>query len=110
MTFKGYDLLNNGKEFMKRYRLESGKIIKGYIRWFHPINVGDYLFRLHQAHLPEDKEFRDAITWANANGYRYVYSIEYKELPLFSHDLIKVYDFSNERYFIKKDWERNHEI
>lgn len=95
---------------MERYRLESGKIIKGYIRWFHAINVGDYLFRLHQAHLPEDKKFRDAITWANANGYRYVYSIEYKELPLFSHNLIKVYDFSNERYFIKKDWEKNHEI
>ena len=36
------------KKFMEMYRLESGKIIKGYIRWFHGIKVGDYLFRLHR--------------------------------------------------------------
>ena len=95
---------------MERYKLESGKIIKGYISWFHLIKVDDYLFRLRKVIRPGDKKFRDAITWANANGYRYVYGIEYKELPLFSHDLIKVYDFSNERYFVKKDWEKSHEI
>lgn len=95
---------------MKRYRLESGKIIKGYIRWFHLIKVDTYLFKLHQAFGPGDKKFRNAITWANANGYRYVYSIEYKEFPWISHSRIQVYDFSNEPYFIKKDWERSHEI
>ena len=95
---------------MERYRLESGKIIKGRIRWFHPINVDNYIFKLHQACTPRDRKFRDVISWAYANEYSYVYIIEYKELPLFSHKLIRICDFSNKRYFVQKDWERSHEI
>lgn len=104
MTFERYNLSNNGKKFMERYRLESGKIIKGYIRWFHPIKVGDYLFRLHQAHRPEDKKFRDAITWALANGYRRIRYINYE----INGKMFSKFVPSTERSMRRAQWERLH--
>ena len=95
---------------MKSFKLNNGKIIKGYIKFIHCHTVHNYHHALRHMHTPESRLFRKNMTFAIASEANYLIKIEYSESILFGSPIIVVFDNSQLPYYSEQMWIKDHEI
>lgn len=91
---------------MKSFKLNNGKIIKGYIKFMCCYTVHNYNHALRDAHT----KFRNAMTFAIASEANYLIRIEYSESILFGSPNLIVFDISSQAYYSEQLWILAHEI
>ena len=95
---------------MKSFKLNDGKIIKGYIRFMCCHTVHNYHRALRCAHTKDSRLFRKAMTFAIASEANYLIRIEYSESIRFGSPIIVVFDNSQLSYYSEQLWIKDHEI
>ena len=95
---------------MKSFKLNNGKIIKGYIKFVCGYTVHNYNHALRDTYGPGSRLFRKAMTFAIASEANYLIRIEYSESILFGSPVITVFDNSQRAYYSEQMWIKFHEI
>ena len=93
---------------MKSFKLNNGKIIKGYIKFMCCHNVHNYHHALRYACTPESRLLRKNMTFAIASKANYLIRIEYSESILFGSPTIVVFDNSQLPYYSEQLWIKDH--